>query len=574
MHNLSNSIFDNTINTKKIIDIFKKANSSNDEEKLKIREELYIALIHNYENFKNYGIQQLHFHLPNNDSFLRFHAPKIYGDNLTNIRESVKFVNTNKIPIIGFEEGRIFNGYRYVYPLFDENKIHIGSVEISSSLLYFKEVFENNNNSHIDYILKKEVVEKKVYKEQLTNYIRYSSFDKFLIQTNIVNYDINCKHKDEKEYALKRVSENKKFSTKIDNLEGFYDIYIHNFKTFSINFIPMLNDFKSEKVGYIVIFSESDYFNYILDSYIIILMIIILTSILVGYLFYKKEKSKEFIKKKSLEYKFILDLYENLVLVIDKNKIINANSKFLEFYNIQNIDDNLEKIQLDKIFKYQNNTLCYEDINSNLNGNEISIINNNGTEKFFNIYIHKFEFDNKYIVELIDITEYKNNTLQLEKKALYDQLTNTYNRHYFENKLQQEFEKIGNKKNSLSLIMFDIDHFKLINDKYGHNIGDESLIFLSNLIKNNIRVNDILCRWGGEEFMILSEKSLEKTVIMAEYLKKNIDEQSMNSDKIPHFTCSFGVISLHGLNSIKEGIEKVDKLLYKSKREGRNKVSF
>lgn len=122
--------------------------------------------------------------------------------------------------------------------------------------------------------------------------------------------------------------------------------------------------------------------------------------------------------------------------------------------------------------------------------------------------------------------------------------------------------------------MFDIDHFKLINDKYGHNIGDESLIFLSNLIKNNIRVNDILCRWGGEEFMILSEKSLEKTVIMAEYLKKNIDEQSMNSDKIPHFTCSFGVISLHGLNSIKEGIEKVDKLLYKSKREGRNKVSF
>lgn len=131
---------------------------------MKIREELYIALIHNYENFKNYGIQQLHFHLPNNDSFLRFHAPKIYGDNLTNIRESVKFVNTNKIPIIGFEEGRIFNGYRYVYPLFDENKIHIGSVEISSSLLYFKKVFENNNNSHIDYILKKEVVEKKFIK--------------------------------------------------------------------------------------------------------------------------------------------------------------------------------------------------------------------------------------------------------------------------------------------------------------------------------------------------------------------------------------------------------------------------
>lgn len=583
MHKVSNSIFDNVINTKKVIDIFKKAKSATDEEKSKIREELYLSLINNYENFKNYGIQQLHFHLPNNDSFLRFHEPKKFGDNLTNIRASVKYVNDNKIPIVGFEEGKIFNGYRYVYPLFDENQEHIGSVEISSSLLSFKKTFEKNNNAHIDYILKKEVVEKKVFKDQLKNYTPYFLLDNFLIQTTLVKYDVNCKHKDIKEFALKRLLNNKKFLNKINNLEGFYDIYIHDFKTFSIDFIPLLNDITSEKVGYIIIFSESDYFKYILDSYIIILLIIVLISIFVGYLFYKKEKTKEFIENKALEYKLILDLYENMVLIVDKCKIINANNKFLEFFNIKSIEEDLEKLQLDKIFTFKNNTSCQKDtdlfeklINFNLNENEISMINHKGNKRFFNIYVHKLELDIKdnYILELIDITDYKNETLQLEKKALFDQLTKIYNRHYFEKKLQEEFEDIHNKKNSLSLIMFDIDHFKLINDKYGHNIGDESLIFLSELIKNNIRINDTFCRWGGEEFMILSEKSLEKSVTMANFLRKIIDSETKNSDVIPHFTCSFGVITLHDVNSIKEGIDKVDKLLYKSKNDGRNKVSF
>ena len=169
-HRLSNSLFDNVINTKKVIDIFKKADSSNEEEKAKIRKELDDSLIDNYENFKNYGIQQLHFHLPNNDSFLRFHQPLKFADNLTNVRESVKFVNENKVPIIGFEEGRIFNGYRFVYALFDENKKHIGSVEVSSSLLNFKKLFERNDSAHLDYIIKKDIVEEKVFSDQIKNY--------------------------------------------------------------------------------------------------------------------------------------------------------------------------------------------------------------------------------------------------------------------------------------------------------------------------------------------------------------------------------------------------------------------
>lgn len=451
-HRLSNSLFDNVINTKKVIDIFKKADSSNEEEKVKIRKELYDSLIDNYENFKNYGIQQLHFHLPNNDSFLRFHQPLKFADNLTNVRESVKFVNEKKVPIIGFEEGRIFNGYRFVYALFDENKKHIGSVEVSSSLLNFKKLFERNDSAHLDYIIKKDIVEEKVFSDQIKNYEEYFLSEKFLIQKIIADENINCIHKEEKDFIYKKLSKDKEFLNKINNMEEFHNIYFNNFKVYSINFTPFINDFTSKKVGYKIIFSESDYFKYILDTYIINLIIIIIISILIGNIVYRKEKNKEL--------------------------------------------------------------------------------------------------------------------------AMYDQLTNIYNRHHFSNKIQKEFKSMQKQASDLSLIIFDIDNFKLINDTYGHNIGDESLIFLSNLIKNNIRVNDTFCRWGGEEFMILSPKSLDKTIVMAEYLRKTIDNETKNDDKIPHLTCSFGVVSLNDVASIKEGIQKVDELLYKSKKSGRNIVSY
>jgi diguanylate cyclase (GGDEF)-like protein len=583
MHKVSNALFDNVINTNKVIDVFKKAYKSNDKEKLKIRNELYHLLINNYENFTKYGVQQLHFHLPNNDSFLRFHKPSKFGDNLSNVRASVKFVNENKISIIGFEEGRIFNGYRFVYPLFDENNTHIGSVEISSSLLNFKTIFEKNNKAHLDYILKKDVVEKKVFNDQLNNYEKYFLSDDFLIQSTLAEYDVNCQHKEEKNFALSRLIKDKEFLHKIKNLEAFYDIYLHNFKVYSIDFIPLVNDFTSEKVGYIVIFAESDYFKYILDSYIIILLILIVLSILVGYLLYKNEQTKTFVKKQSFEYKSILNLYENMVIIVDKYKIINANNKFLAFYNLTSLNQNLEILKIDNIFTYSKDMNCQKNtdifdklMDFNLIDNEISMKNDKGQKRYFNVYVHKLELDLKtnYILELIDITDHKNETFKLKEKALYDKLTKVYNRHYFEQKLEEEFATIHLKNNSLSLIMFDIDHFKLINDEYGHVIGDESLIFISELITKNIRKTDIFSRWGGEEFMILSEKSLEDTITMAEYLRKLIEEETKRHNTLPAFTCSFGVITLHSISSLKEGLQKVDELLYKSKNEGRNKVTY
>lgn len=476
---LADAIFENMINKKDVIDIFKSAHLKNKNQKNILRKNLYNLLISDYLSLTKYGIQQLHFHLPNNDSFLRFHKPGKFGDNLTQVRASVRYVNEYRKPTTGFEEGRIFNGYRFVYPLFDEFDQHIGSVEVSSSLLTFKESYERNSDNHIDFILKKDVVSKKVFDDQLKNYSPYILSNEFLIQKNMSEYNKGDDHIQARDFTLKSISEDVDLMEKINQVEEFDSFIIKDFQLYRAYFIPLLNDFTASKVGYMIVFGKSDYFKYILNSYLMNITVIFLLSWLVGYIFYRKEVERANNHKQSLDYKAILDMYENMVIVVSNCKITNMNNKFIEFYKPTSITN--QQINLQTIIQCSESPVCIgETLSNELIGNtkesiEVSITSTDKKTKYFELFIHETRSGdgNKYILELKDITEHKEITSNLEDMALHDQLTSLYNRHYFENEFKLQFNEMLRNGTELSLIMFDIDHFKLINDQYGHNIGDE-----------------------------------------------------------------------------------------------------
>ncbi|PLX93182.1 MAG: hypothetical protein C0621_08255 [Desulfuromonas sp.] len=106
-----------------------------------------------------------------------------------------------------------------------------------------------------------------------------------------------------------------------------------------------------------------------------------------------------------------------------------------------------------------------------------------------------------------DISKRKKLELELLKAATIDRLTGVYNRHKFEELIAAEIERSRRYNNPLSLMMFDLDHFKKVNDTYGHQIGDEVLREVATLIQGHIRANDLFCRWGGEEFMLLAPET-------------------------------------------------------------------
>jgi len=167
------------IKDKNILKLYKNANTKDIKLQAKIRKELYKYLNEEYNQLKKFNLKQLHFHLKNNDSFLRMHKPKKFGDNLSKVRPTVAYVNKNHKKIDTFEEGRIYNGYRFVYPLEYKN-IHLGSVEISFSAKVFTSSFMRNYNEYSNFLVRKNIVDKKVFLSEKSNYIK-SDYKDFYI---------------------------------------------------------------------------------------------------------------------------------------------------------------------------------------------------------------------------------------------------------------------------------------------------------------------------------------------------------------------------------------------------------
>ncbi|BBP42428.1 sensor domain-containing diguanylate cyclase [Thiosulfativibrio zosterae] len=165
----SEILYINRINRPEVINLFKNAKDADLETQAKIRNSLYHNLLDMYQTMNHFQLKQLHFHLPNNQSFLRFHRPEVFGDDLTGVRKTVEYVNRTHEKIEGFEEGRIYNGYRFVYPLFD-GKDYLGSVETSVSIAIILKEMQKNLAFDNDFIIKRSVVENKVFKSEQKNY--------------------------------------------------------------------------------------------------------------------------------------------------------------------------------------------------------------------------------------------------------------------------------------------------------------------------------------------------------------------------------------------------------------------
>lgn len=170
-----------------------------------------------------------------------------------------------------------------------------------------------------------------------------------------------------------------------------------------------------------------------------------------------------------------------------------------------------------------------------------------------------------------DISERKKFEELLYSQSVTDPLTNIYNRRFFMEILEQEAGRTKRSKKPFSLIMFDLDHFKNVNDHFGHAAGDMVLKKVAETVKGRIRKTDYFARWGGEEFIILlPETSLNNAVNLAEELRRQIS--TMELEGIESVTASFGVTEYKDNDTIDTVLLRVDNMLYEAKNDGRNCV--
>ena len=161
---------------------------------------------------------------------------------------------------------------------------------------------------------------------------------------------------------------------------------------------------------------------------------------------------------------------------------------------------------------------------------------------------------------------------EIKSKADHDALTKIYNRVKFDAVFPMVVDKALLHDEPFTLILFDIDHFKSVNDTHGHNVGDKVLVELARLVNMSLREkNDIFARWGGEEFVVLSRFTTNKEAeLIANQLRKDIE--SYHFEVVQKVTCSFGVTQFQANDSKNDIFQRVDEALYEAKDNGRNQV--
>lgn len=282
----SNYIFDRIEDDDEIISIIHKANSASDAEKKLLRDRLYNKLSANYSLMKKYKFRQLHFHLPNTESFLRVHLPERYGDILLENRESVRLVSENKTKISGFEEGKIFNGFRNVYPLEYENE-YIGSVEISMSSASIIEILSRlYEKSDFYFIIDKDVVEENLFEDQMDNYRESDLFKDYYVDIEVdeITSKNNLIQGELEENIFRNIKA--QYSEKIKKNESFSSISKIEGKYYKVRFLSIEN-FKETPSAYIISVTKSNEyrpFNNNMYKEIILVTLLALIIIVFGFI--------------------------------------------------------------------------------------------------------------------------------------------------------------------------------------------------------------------------------------------------------------------------------------------------
>jgi signal transduction histidine kinase len=411
---ISEFIFLELLNKPDIIKAFKN----------KDREKLYALLLNKYKSLAiKYNLRQLHFHLPDSTSFLRMHKPKIYGDSLVGIRQSVEYVNNSLKPFYGFEEGRIYNGFRYVFPLFDEKNNHMGSVETSFDIKSFIDNYMNLfETKRVNFLISKKIIDEKVFKDQQSNYskspVEGYYFDKSIVKKLEASMAKTLQNKAKKEVfdtIAKKIKQGSQFSVHFSDVDELTVI------------IPIINKISGEIVGALNVSKSDRFIKNRLQEFNQLIMIILIVLGFMIFFVYREYLSKIKAKVESQNNQKILDSQNSFIVITDGVKIKRVNNTFLEFFGYESLgkfqndyscicDFFLDEKGKGYLLKEINGLNWFEYMKENLDKNiQVKMDDKNHQSHIFYIDfdISNRIYDNNYIVTFVDITHLKNVENQL-----------------------------------------------------------------------------------------------------------------------------------------------------------------
>ena len=482
------------------------------------------------------------------------------GDSLFDARRDVRDILHVPQVIQAISVGKFNLTFKSMVPLWDETQTLLGIVEVVSHVTPLTNKLKRIHG--VDSVV---LVEKR-FRKQLTK-----------AQTGIFVNDYHVANSGASpEYLtlLERLGEQKIAEIIPERVHEGYLITQHLIKEDTGLIIGYWFTFEPiEKLG----IAEIEHLN---KQYLYASIILFILTLLLSALYVLKQRSDKGLSY----YRHVLDSASEIIFVSDYSRIIEANQQFFEFYS-----------EFSTLSKFLQKYRCVCDTFENEKGylqREIdgefwldyvlrrpekhhrAVILKNGERQFFEVKVAQIDIYEKplYSVIMHNITGQELYKKQLEFLSETDTLTGVSNRLVFNRTLINEIQRAHRYHSELALLMFDIDHFKNINDTYGHEVGDQVLVTLCEVISDLLRETDVFCRIGGEEFTVMMpETNLEQATQSAERLRKAVE--TLPSQTLPtSLTISFGVVSMTRWDNDKTILKRADDALYQAKKKGRNRV--
>ncbi|MBU0719851.1 diguanylate cyclase [bacterium] len=449
---ISKNAYITLLNDEVFLDILAQAAEASTEKKEELRARLFKHLEAEFEKLQSLEVMYLQVVLPNNESFLRAHKPSKYGDDLSSVRYSIKYSNSEKIPVFGFEQGKTSHAFRHIFPLYKDAK-HIGAVDVAFSSTMLQNYTMRASNIHTHFIVNKNVFASQAWKRN-TQEPYFQSIEHADYMFSMSDH-VQHKRLDESKNTIilpLRAIINEKIATGKE-----FALYREvGSKVKVVAFLPIQNVKKDKTVAYLVSYTRSTRIEAILKEFKVSVFTAFAVLVLIFVLLCKSMRSSD----------------------------------------------------------------------------------------------------------------------ALKKELQYDSLTKVYNRKYFLKQAEEEFAKSKRFGHELCIVMADIDYFKNINDTYGHQCGDSVLKETAQLMRASIRSFDMIGRYGGEEFILLIMTNKENSAHVVENMRNKLENHLFCQEHQLKLTSSFGIAQLENEASLDEIIKRADDALYKSKNEGRNRISI
>ena len=482
----------------------------------------------------------------------------LHGDNLI-FRSDIKKVLNRPEVMSGISVGLFTMSFKALVPIYDNKNRFLGVFEV---ITHFNSISEQFYKKGIRSI----VLADKRFKDRL----KYHYTNRFIDDYYIANFNAESKWIN---YIQRRGVENylNIENYRLENGEMFISVPIKNCNKETIGYYILIKSFDDIKDTSLSFFIFK--FITIAGALSAIFMLVV-----IFLLWRRSEQRKQY-------YKQILNASSNIIIVFNRDyNIIDINRRFFDYFSdYRTLEEFKERNRCISDFFVKEDGLLQKFMNREKHWLQFLIdhpdkeykakVIYKDCEWYFKVYVNSIksrEKENHYVVVFNDVTTLEKQRKELEKASLTDPLTEIGNRRYFNLKLDEEIARSQRYSTPLSVIMFDIDHFKRVNDQYGHDVGDVVLKEIVNAVKRNLREIDIFCRVGGEEFMvILPETRLNNSYQIAEKIRKIVESHSKES--IPKVTISLGIVQLLDEDSKDSLLIRVDKALYMAKESGRNR---